>query len=111
MGIQPIDLQTMYSQLSNVSKTMHGAQQAQLTEAMQQQNNIQKNLENAKKVQQTSNERANANSVNQNGSNSSFAGKQQQKKKEENEDEKSPYRDTGTGYKSPYCGTIIDITR
>lgn len=42
MGIQPIDLQTMYSQLSNVSKSMQGAQQAQLTEAMQQQNNIQK---------------------------------------------------------------------
>ena len=34
MGIAPIDLQTMYTQLSNVSKSMAGAQQAQLTEAM-----------------------------------------------------------------------------
>ena len=68
MGIQPIDLQTMYTQLSNVSKTMAGAQQAQLTEAMQQQGNIQRNMENAAKVQQTSNEKADTNSVNQNGS-------------------------------------------
>lgn len=111
MGIQPIDLQTMYSQLSNVSKTMQGAQQAQLAESMQQQNNIQKNLENVKKVQQTSNEKTNASSVNQNGSNSFYEGKQKQKKKKNDEDEKSPYQDSGTGYKSPYFGTIIDITR
>ena len=82
MGIQPIDLQTMYTQLSNVSKSMSGAQQAQLTEAMQQQSNIQRSMENAAKVQQTSNEKANSNSVNQNGSNStgSYGGKRQQKK-------------------------------
>ena len=61
MGIQPIDLQTMYTQLSNVSKSMSGAQQAQLTEAMQQQGNIQRSMENAAKVQQTSNEKAETN--------------------------------------------------
>ena len=71
MGIAPIDLQTMYTQLSNVSKTMAGAQQAQLTEAMQQQGNIQRSMENAAKVQQTSNEKSDTNSVNQNGSNGS----------------------------------------
>ena len=54
MGIQPIDLQTMYSQLSNVSKSLSGVQQAQLTEAMQQQSNIQKGIENATKVHETS---------------------------------------------------------
>ena len=85
MGIQPIDLQTMYTQLSNVSKTMAGAQQAQLTEAMQQQGNIHRNMENSAKVQQTSNEKADTNSVNQNGSNASGAwgGKKQQKKENE----------------------------
>ena len=84
MGIHPIDLQTMYTQLSNVSKTMAGAQQAQLTEAMQQQGNIQRNLENNAKVQQTSNEKSDTNSVNQNGSNASGAwgGKKQQKKEQ-----------------------------
>ena len=60
MAIAPIDLQTMYSQLSNVSKTLSTSQQAQLTEAMQQQSKIQREIENASKVQQTSNEKANA---------------------------------------------------
>ena len=111
MGIQPIDLQTMYTQLSNVSKTMAGAQQAQLTEAMQQQGNIQRNMENAARVQQTSNEKADTNSVNQNGSNASGAwgGKKQQKKENEESSEAFDHRPPKS-YHS-YLGTIIDITR
>ena len=111
MGIQPIDLQTMYTQLSNVSKTMAGAQQAQLTEAMQQQGNIQRSMENAAKVQQTSNEKSDTNSVNQNGSGagSYFGGKrkgQEQKHKDEYPEEKRPPKSDLS-----YLGTIIDITR
>ncbi len=111
MGIQPIDLQTMYTQLSNVSKTMAGAQQAQLTEAMQQQGNIQRNMENAAKVQQTSNEKADTNSVNQNGSNASGAwgGKKQQKK--ENEESSEDFENRPPKSDRSYLGTIIDITR
>ena len=111
MGIQPIDLQTMYTQLSNVSKTMAGAQQAQLTEAMQQQGNIQRNMENAAKVQQTSNEKADTNSVNQNGSNASGAwgGKKQQKK--ENEESSEGFENRPLKSDRSYLGTIIDITR
>lgn len=111
MGIQPIDLQTMYTQLSNVSKTMAGAQQAQLTEAMQQQGNVQRSMENAAKVQQTSNEKSDTNSVNQNGSGagSYFSGKrkgQEQKQKDEYLEEKRPPKSDLS-----YLGTIIDITR
>lgn len=110
MAIQPIDLQTMYSQLSNVSKSLSGNQQAQLTEAMQQQNNIQRNMEQAAKVQQTSNEKANTNNVNQNGSNSSaFYGQkrgQQNKKQEDNDNENHPVKSDLS-----HLGTIIDITR
>ena len=110
MGIQPIDLQTMYTQLSNVSKAMSGAQQAQLTEAMQQQGNIQRNLENAAKVQQTSNEKSDTNSVNQNGSNSSGAyGGQKHQNNKKNEEEAEEYRPPKSD--SSYLGTIIDITR
>ena len=111
MGIQPIDLQTMYTQLSNVSKAMSGAQQAQLTEAMQQQGNIQRNLENAAKVQQTSNEKSDTNSVNQNGSNSSaaYGGGKKQQNKQSNESEAEEYRPPKSD--SSYLGTIIDITR
>lgn len=113
MGIQPIDLQTMYSQLSNVAKTMSGAQQAQLTESMQQQGNIQRELENSQKVQQTSNEKANANKINQNGSGSqTFAGHQGKKEKKDEDSEnqnenQSYYRNNNP----PYLGSIIDISR
>ena len=114
MGIQPIDLQTMYTQLSNVSKSMAGAQQAQLTEAMQQQGNIQRNMENAARVQQTSNEKSDTNSVNQNGSGAaSYSGGkrkgQNQNQKNENENLNSEIRPPKSDYS--YLGTIIDITR
>ena len=111
MGIQPIDLQTMYTQLSNVSKAMSGAQQAQLTEAMQQQGNIQRSMENAARVQQTSNEKADTNSVNQNGSNSSgaYGGRRQQNKNQNQEEEAQEYHPPKSDHS--YLGTIIDITR
>ena len=111
MGIAPIDLQTMYTQLSNVSKTMAGSQQAQLTEAMQQQGNIQRNMENAAKVQQASNEKSNANSVNQNGSNGAgtYGQKNQQKKNQNNQEDTIENRPPKSDLS--YLGTIIDITR
>ena len=111
MGIQPIDLQTMYTQLSNVSKTMSGAQQAQLTEAMQQQGNIQRSMENAAKVQQTSNEKADTNSINQNGSNGSgaYGQKKQDKKNQNTQEEAGEIRPPKSDLS--YLGTIIDITR
>ena len=105
MGIQPIDLQTMYSQLSNVSKTISGPQQAQLTEAMQQQNNIQKNLEKTSSVQQTSNEKSTSSGVNSNGHNSSsYQSKNQDNKKD---DETENVKKTAN--KHSYLGQIIDI--
>ena len=112
MGIAPIDLQTMYSQLSNVSKTMSGAQQAQLTESMQQQN-IQRDLENSQKVQQTSNEKANASKINQNGSGSqSFTGKREKKENsEENQNAQNEDQNLYNKYKPSYLGNIIDISR
>ena len=111
MGIQPIDLQTMYTQLSNVSKAMAGAQQAQLTEAMQQQGNIQRSMENAAKVQQTSNEKADTNSINQNGSNGSgaYGQKKQDKKNQNTQEENGEIRPPKSDLS--YLGTIIDITR
>ena len=113
MGIQPIDLQTMYTQLSNVSKSMAGAQQAQLTEAMQQQGNIQRSMENAARVQQTSNEKSDTNSVNQNGSNSSGAyGGKNQKRKNSDEIEHDDTQEVRPPKSDrSYLGTIIDITR
>ena len=114
MGIQPIDLQTMYSQLSNVSKTMAAGQQAQLTEAMQQQNNIQRSLENSTKVQQTQTDKTDANTVNEDGSGgaASFGGKKKGQQSGSNSaGENSSDGQGGSKSGSPYLGTIIDITR
>ena len=109
MGIQPIDLQTMYSQLSNASKTLTANQQVQLSEAMQQQNNIQKNLEKSKKVQEASNDQSSAGQVNGKGSNSTayFSKRNKDNEKSDNEEseEKAEKGDL------PYLGTLIDITR
>jgi hypothetical protein len=102
----------MYSQLSNVSKSLGAAQQSQLTEAMQQQNNIQRGLENASKVQQTQTEKTDTALVNKDGSNGgSFSGRNKNSSQNNNSSE---YKDSDsqkhTG-SSPYVGTIIDITR
>ena len=51
MAIQPIDLQTMYSQMNNVAKTVAVQQQGgQLTQAMQEAQRVQQNSEQAAQV-------------------------------------------------------------
>ena len=114
MAIAPIDLQTMYSQLSNVSKTLSTSQQAQLTEAMQQQSKIQREIENASKVQQTSNEKANAQNINQNGSNSQSFQNSKRCKSEldeniENQENEQVSKANDLSYLG--MGRIIDIKR
>jgi len=114
MGIQPIDLQSMYSQISNVAKAVGGQQQtAQLNESMQQQTVIQKNLENAAKVQQTSAEKNSARNVDSNGSNGSFYAQSRSKKQNQDSEDEDSYSENQTKeHKSgpSYLGTIIDIT-
>ena len=68
MGIQPIDLQNMYSQMNNIAKSVAGQQQsAQVSQSVQQQNQIQKNIEMSQRVQQTTDDKANTNNVNPEG--------------------------------------------
>jgi Trm5-related predicted tRNA methylase len=111
MAIQPIDLQNMYSQMSNVAKSVAGqSQAAQLADSMQQQSIIQKNLENSTKVQKTG-ENANANSVNENGhkgatfSSGAKRNNNNQSETESEDEQKTKYPE------NPYLGTIIDIMR
>lgn len=115
MGIQPIDLQSMYSQISNVAKNVGGQQQtAQLNDSIQQQAVIQRNLENARKVQQTSGEKSTAKNIDSNGSNSSFYGQNRKKKQDNPADDFPPDNNAGSagdGNKPHYLGTIIDISR
>ena len=68
MGIQPIDLQNMYSQMSNIARNVAGQQQAaQVSESVQQLNQIQKDLEQSQRVNQANNDKANTNNVNPEG--------------------------------------------
>lgn len=110
MGLQPIDLQTMYSQLSNVARqAVHQQQGVQLSEAMQQAGIVRQNQEQAEKVQQAE-EQSKLGGINQNGRNNSG---QQQKKKEKSPDEQdSEAENTAQNrLKESYLGQHIDITR
>ena len=111
MGIQPIDLQVMYSQSANVSKLAGSQQAAQLSEAMQQTKTVQQNLENAEKVHQTTDDKAKSTAVNDKGGGNSPQGGNQRKSDttggEEQKEEINPF----SKLKESYLGTIIDITR
>ena len=111
MGLQPIDLQVMYTQSANVSKTAAGAQQAaQLSESMQHTKIIQDNLENINRVQQASDDKAQSQTVNEDGRGNSGGSGSEKRNPSEN---KNPEQNNTqfSNLKESYLGTIIDITR
>lgn len=111
MAIQPIDLQNMYSQLSNVSKVIANQPEvAQLNNSVKQENQIQQNLENTQKVNETNQDGQNTNLINadgKNGGNSFYQNpnKSQQENKDESEQK------LFSGNSSSLVGRIVDITR
>ena len=113
MGI-PINIQTVYSQLDNVAKTAGLQQQAQLSEAMQQQSNIQKNLENNKKVQTMSNDKASSTQIKNDGRGSGNSNFQQKKENSEDDLDIIDIDDIEIGYgksnRDPLLGSIVAIT-
>lgn len=114
MGMQPIDLQNMYSQMSNIARNVAGQQQAaQVSEQVQHQNQIQKNIEQSQRVQQASNDKSNTNNVNPDGRNGGGgSGTYKNPKRQQNDGSR---KDTSFGtygnVKNGYVGTIVDITR
>lgn len=109
----PIDFQTMYSQISNISQNVSAQQNAaQLSEYSQQQIKTQQNLENSTKVQQTATEKSNAANVNKDGRGgggySSFSKK---RNKSDSETEDIISTDSYDRVKEAHLGNIIDITR
>ena len=114
MAIHPIDMQTMYSQLNNVAKNAGAQQQAPLTEAMQQQSNIQKNLENSQKIQNTSNAQSLSQKISADGKGSQS--NQEFFNKEKNDDEiqseiEEDVSNKISNYQDKKVGSIIDIMR
>ena len=112
MGIQPIDLQNMYSQMSNIARNVAGQHQAaQVSESVQQQNQIQKNIEQSQKVQQAQNNKASTNSVNEDGHHGGAGTYQNPNKKKNKENDSKGSFGIYSDAKSEYVGTIVDITR
>ena len=112
MGIAPIDLQNMYSQISNVARNVGGQQQAaQVSQSVQQQNQIQKNIEMSQKVQQTENDKANTQNVNADGHQGGAGTYQNPNKKKNKQNESKGNFGVYADVKSEYVGTIVDITR
>lgn len=112
MGLQPIDLQVMYTQSANVSKMAAGQQQtAQLSESMQQTKIIQENMEKATRVQETSSEQSKSHNVNEDGrGGAAYSGGNKKKSGESESQEENPMPKF-SNLKESYLGTIIDITR
>ncbi|MCR4899293.1 MAG: hypothetical protein K5907_00570 [Treponema sp.] len=112
MGIQPIDLQNMYSQMSNVAKTVAGQQQAAtVAEQVQKQDQTQKNIEQLQRVQQTNNDKANTNNVNADGHHGGSGTYQNPNKKRKDGSQKETTFSAFNSTKPEYVGTIVDITR
>lgn len=108
MAIQPIDLQTLYTQLENVSKNVaFQTQGMQFKDDMQQTEKARQEFLKKQAVTKTREEEEKADTVHErkNGSNQQQASSQQQKRKEEEKEEPAneiQIHDTS-------LGRIIDI--
>lgn len=111
MAIQPIDLQTMYSQMANIAQNAAQAQDGgRLTEAMQQQNVVRQNLEAVDRVSRPASDESGAQSraVKNDGASSSHGESEERGKSGERKK-----KDEGCEHavRESYIGRHIDITR
>ena len=109
MAIQPIDLQTLYSQLENVSKTVaHQQQGVHLNNAIQQDVKARQMAEEKTAVQKLQNDKNNIEAVKDrkksfDQNNKSSKGKQEK----ESSDQEEPVQ---VAFKDPNLGKYIDIS-
>ena len=110
MALQPIDLQTMYSQMDNVARTLNRAQQSALNEAMQQQKIAAENKEKAAAVQRAA-ENEKALQVNDESKGSPYQQGQSGKKNNSKKDSSALSDDVKPqAMKESWLGQHIDIT-
>lgn len=111
MGIQPIDLQMVYSQLEKVSKNVTFQQQgAQLQGAIQQEKAMEQQNQKSQSVQETQFSQAEAGKVREDGHNGNQDMPEQnndKSKKEEIIEESLPNFEI---IRDPTLGTHFDIT-
>ncbi len=111
MAIQPIDLQTMYSQMANIAQNAAQAQDGgKFAEAMQQQNIVRENLEEAERVSRPASDESEAQSraVKNNGSSPSHGESEESGKGGERE---KKHEGRERAVRESYIGQHVDITR
>ncbi|MBP5402512.1 MAG: hypothetical protein J6Y36_05060 [Treponema sp.] len=110
MAIQPIDLQTMYSQMSNVAnRVSHEQQSAQVASSLQQQSALVQNEQNVKTVNKAADEEAKSPLVKEDG-HSNQEGQNSEKKKNPGENSEQ-FTSSKTEIREEYLGKHINITR
>lgn len=112
MAIQPIDLQTIYSQMSNVAKNVaHQQNGNQLTQAMQENVAVQQEQERLSQVHKTAENEANTSQVKDEGhQNNSFQNQKNQKNQKKSKEEE-PEKKKLTEIRESFLGQNIDISR
>ena len=111
MGIQPIDLQTMYSQMSNVAnRVSHEQQSAQVAQGLQQQLAVNQNAQNIKTVNKAASEEQKSGTVKEDGHNEEEQ-KSSDKKKNQNQNQTEAYQNQKIEIREDYLGHHINIER
>lgn len=109
MGISPLDLQTMYSNMSNVAKTVANQQQGvQLAQQLQESRLIQQNMEKATQVKKAADNESKSTGINDEGhqKNEFYQGGGKKKNQEDKEMPSKPLE-----IRESYLGLHIDIER
>ena len=109
MGIAPIDLQIMYSQMNNVAKTVANQQQGvQLAQQLQESKIIQQQVEKAVSVKKAADEETKTLTINKDGHRQDLSGGQGGNKKRHEKDNEPP--EQPPVFREPYLGNHINIT-
>ena len=111
MALHPIDLQTLYTQLENVSKGVAFQQQGlQLRDAVQQDNYGKQLTEKEKTVKEAAEEQSETVRVKDQHKRNQDSESSMQKEKKKSEDEQTFIEEKRQeGIKDPRLGTLIDI--
>lgn len=109
MAIHPIDLQTMYSQMNNVARTVaNSTQGAQLAQQLQESRLVQQGMEQAQMVQRAAGDEAKSTGVSDEGHR---GGEQGGSASRRGGGEQQEQRQNGCEIRESYLGQHIDITR
>lgn len=110
MAIQPIDLQTMYSQMSNIAGRVSQEQQAtQVNASLQQQAAVNQNAQKINTVKKTADSESKTGLVKEDGHQNSPEEKSE-KKSRQNENQETQ-EEIKTEIREDYLGKHINITR